>query len=427
MKPGLSDRLARLKKAQREAKGSPGGQSSDRGSVPGGTAGGISPGGHPGRTNGALPDGAAPPAAPAVPAFEKPEWLDGEWTSPARDLWVKKRVCPSPLTSFRSSGHLCREYPDQSKWLFYDTETTGLSGGAGNIPFLVGIGRPAGDEFHITQFFLKDYPGEPALLSMLKEEIARSSLFISYNGKSFDRPLLETRFLMNRMPCRMGDQLDLLYPVRSLFRNRMPNCRLGTVEEQLLGIQRHDDIPGAEIPDIWFSFLKEGEHPDLNRVMVHNDMDILSLAVLVKELENFLIDPDSLVMRDPAALGRFLLDRDDERGMHYLEEGAARSDVRAEYLLSVQLKRRGEWQRAAELWTTILERRFSPYAALEMAKYLEHRRKDYPGALTLTERLIREHIGFREGKHHQALVHRRKRLTSKIGKKLAGGSEETLE
>ncbi len=389
MKPGLSDRLARLKKAQKEA----------RGTVLPAVSGSSAPGGE-------IP--------PAPQAFLKPDWLEGEWTSPAQDLWVKTRVCPSPLAEFRSSGHLCREFPPQNEWLFYDTETTGLSGGAGNIPFLVGIGRPVGDEFHITQYFLKDYPGEPALLSLLKKEMDRSSLFISYNGKSFDRPLLETRFLMNRMPCRMGDQLDLLYPVRSLFRNRMPNCRLGTVEEELLDIHREGDIPGSEIPDIWFSFLKEGQHPDLNRVMVHNDMDILSLAVLLKEIEDFLINPDSFALRDPCALGRFLLDRGDERGMAYLEEGVERHDVKAEYFLSVQLKRRGEWLKAAELWTSILNRRFSPYAALELAKYQEHRVKDYSRALELTETLIREHIGFREGKHHLALVHRRKRLLAKI-------------
>lgn len=398
MKPGLSDRLSRLKKAQKEAAH----QKADN-------------------SVSSRSSGKADFATGEEPILSS---LKGEWSSPAPDLWVKKRICPSPLKNFKSSSLLNALYPDQEEWLFYDTETTGLSGGAGSIAFLVGIGRPMGDEFHITQFFLKDYPGEPAMLNLLNEEIQKSSLFISYNGKSFDKPLLETRFLMNRFHCRMGDQLDLLYPVRSLFKKRMPNCRLGTVEEELLDIHRTDDIPGAEIPDIWFSFLRDGDHPDMNRVMEHNDMDILSLAVLLKELEDFLIDPDSLSFRDSCALGRFMLDRNDDRALHYLEEAVKRSDPAAEYHLSVYLKRNGDWEKASALWDSILKKRLSPFAALEMAKYLEHRKKDLSGALELTDTLLRE-MPPQNPQHHEALLHRRKRLLKKIERSIELAQRET--
>lgn len=399
MKPGLSDRLSRLKKAQKAALKDT-----------------VHPGG---RTAAASPDS-------KIDDGSILSSLKGEWSSPAPDLWVKKRVCPSPLKNFRSSSLLNAAYADQKEWLFYDTETTGLSGGAGSIAFLVGIGRPLGDEFHITQFFLRDYPGEPAMLNLLDEEFRKSSLFISYNGKSFDKPLLETRFLMNRFHCQMGDQLDLLYPVRSLFKNRMPNCRLGTVEEELLDIHRTDDIPGAEIPDIWFSFLKDGDHPDMNRVMEHNDMDILSLAVLLKELEDFLLNPDSLSFRDSCALGRFLLDRNDMRGVGYLEEAVRRSDPAGEVFLSLHLKRRGEWEKASELWESILKRRLSPFAAVEMAKYLEHRKKDLQGALTLIDTLLRE-LPSQNPQQHDALLHRRKRLLKKIERGIDAPRRENLE
>lgn len=399
MKPGLSDRLARLKKAKRQAP-----------SIP--------------RPGMACPEGSSGPGKDGEGKTEIP--LKGEWEEGAPDFWVKSRLCPSPLKPFRSSGLLLNDYPPQEEWLFYDTETTGLSGGAGNIAFLVGIGRPEGDMFRITQYFLRDYPGEPALLNRLKEDIAGAKLFISYNGKSFDRPLLESRFLMNRMPCRMGAQLDLLYPVRSLFRNRMENCRLGTAEEELLGIHRVGDIPGAEIPDIWFDFIKAGHHPDMDRVMEHNDQDILSLAVLVERLEHWLREPESCPLRDAAALGRFFLDREDPRAEGWLEQSAAEGNSRGEILFSLYLKRRGEWERAAALWEGILSRRPSVFAALELAKYREHRLRDYEGALRLTELLIRE-IPAGKSRQREEFVHRHRRLKKKQEKAVAEHEGRGLE
>ncbi len=399
MKPGLSARLARLKKAKNSSPSPP-------------VAGAPPSGAY-------ASDNAERPQERAIP-------LAGEWREADRDLWIKSRICPSPLRNFRSSGLLLHAYPSQEKWLFYDTETTGLSGGAGNIAFLVGIGRPEGDHFRITQYFLRDYPGEPALLNRLKQDIAGAELFISYNGKSFDRPLLESRFLMNRMPCRMGAQLDLLYPVRSLFRNRMENCRLGTAEQELLGIHRTGDIPGADIPDIWFDFIKEGRHPDMDRVMDHNDQDILSLAVLLKSLEDWLSDPERCPLCDAAALGRFYLDRDDPRAEAWLEKAASGGDQRGEVLFSLYLKRRGEWERAASLWEDILSKRPSLFAALELAKYKEHRQRDYRDALRLTEFLIRA-LPAGKNKQRNEFIHRHRRLKRKLEKAVAKKDGGELE
>ncbi|MDA3957229.1 ribonuclease H-like domain-containing protein [Oceanispirochaeta sp.] len=395
MKPGLSDRLARLKKTQK---------GSSR-----------------------LPDPASHHLLTGLEtSHEIPISLRGGWKVLEEDLWVRERRCASPLKGFRSSSILLNEYPPLEKWMFYDTETTGLSGGAGNIAFLVGIGRQEGDEFKITQYFLRDYPGEPALLTHLKKEIEGSQLFLSYNGKSFDKPLLETRFLMNRISCRMGAQLDLLYPVRSFFRNRMPNCRLGTVEEELLGIHRTDDIPGAEIPDIWFEFLKAGNHPDLNRVMEHNDMDILSLAVLVNFLEEYLISPAGFPLFDPFALGRYLLVRQDFRALSFLQTSVDRGDLRGEVFLSLYWKRQGEWEKAVALWRHILVKRTSPFAAVELAKYLEHKKKDIPAALVLIDSLLRNHP-LQNPLLKQDLHHRRARLVRKKESFIADRPSETLE
>jgi len=396
MKPGLSDRLSRLKKTQKDI--SSAGYMNQRNSHSGGES-----------------------ADRTIPAT-----LSDDWKVLEKDLWYRERRCPSPLTNFKSSGLLVENYPPRDTWLFYDTETTGLSGGAGNIAFLVGLGREEGDEFVISQYFLRDYPGEPALLEHLKTQIESSRLFISYNGKSFDKPLIETRFLMNRIGCRMGAQLDLLYPVRTFFRDAMPNCRLGTVEEMLLDIYRKDDIPGAQIPDIWFDFLKTGDHPDLDRVMHHNDMDIHSLALLLVTLENCIMEPELQPLMASFSLGRYLLDRGEEkRGLRLLQDAAAGGDSRAEIALSLYWKRRGDWKKALELWDSILDKRLSPYAAIEKAKYYEHRIRDISGALELTESLLTGlplHPELRK-----ELIHRRGRLERKLKQNIAGTGSDAVQ
>jgi len=398
MKPGLSDRLSRLKKAQQA-----------------------------GSTGRNIPRLESPSQSEAAgPVQIIPQSLSGDWKILDKDLWYRERRCMSPLKNFRPTGHLVEIYPPKETWLFYDTETTGLSGGAGNTAFLIGLGRDMGDEFVISQYFLRDYPGEPALLEHLKREIDRSRLFISYNGKSFDKPLMETRFLMNRIHCRMGAQLDLLYPVRTFFRDRLPNCKLGTVEEMLLNIHRTDDIPGAQIPEIWFDFLKNGEHPDLERVMIHNDLDIHSLAVLLTALERYIDNPQSLPITDSFALGRFLLNKgEEERALTLLLDSHAGEDHRASVLLSLYWKRRGNWTMALKLWNSILEKRLSPFAALEKAKYYEHRVRDIPKAMELTESLLK---GLPlDAELRRELLHRRARLERKLQKKIADPCTDTVQ
>ena len=180
------------------------------------------------------------------------------------------------------------------------------------------------------------------MLDLLKEDLKSSGLFISYNGKSYDSPLLQTRFLMNRMPFQFGPHLDLLYPVRRLFKRTLPNCRLGTCESFLLQKPRQGDIPGSEIPDLWFSFLRDNRPEILSQVFEHNRLDIVRMADLLVFLEETLSNPgQSRPYRDLYALGRFLTDREDPRGEEFLEMARYRGDPRAETYLSVYWKRRG--------------------------------------------------------------------------------------
>ena len=338
------------------------------------------------------------------------------WTSLDRDVWRREISTPNPLSSLKESGYLIPPGIAQEKWLFFDTETTGLSGGAGNTAFLIGLGFPRGEDFLVIQYFLRDYPGEPVMLKYLKEDFARAGLFISYNGKTYDSHLLQTRFLMNRISYRFGSQLDLLYPVRQLYRRTLPDCRLGTAETFLLGMPRQGDIPGAEIPDMWFAFLKDGKAEKMETVFKHNYLDIIRMADLLTDLEKTITSPNrSTPYRDLFALGKFLIDRDDPEGITLLEQAMRRGDPRAETYLSVYWKRRGEWDRAVSLWERVLNRRPGYFAGVELAKYLEHRKKSPAEALVIVDRLIRE-LPIRDPDKKAELQHRRNRLLAKIRK-----------
>ena len=338
------------------------------------------------------------------------------WKRADDNVWVREVEDPNPLAGMELSGYLAPPDIPRDSWLFFDTETTGLSGGAGNTAFLVGLGRIKEDRFITTQYFLKDYPGEPVMLDLLKKEFSRTGLFISYNGKTYDSHLLQTRFLMNRMPFQFTTQLDLLYPIRQLYKRTLPNCRLGTAETFLLANPRKGDIPGAEIPDIWFGFLKDRDAGPLIRVFKHNYLDIIRMAELLVFLEEVLKGGrENNPYKDQFALGRFLLEREDLSGLVLMEKALRRGDPRAETFLSVYWKRQGQWDKAVALWRTVLKKRPGLYAGVEMAKYLEHRARDYKSALILVEKLLRE-LPIRNPERRAELQHRRNRLIAKISK-----------
>jgi hypothetical protein len=168
--------------------------------------------------------------------------------------------------------------------LYFDVETTGLAGGTGTLVFLVGVGRFLDDSFEVRQFFLPGPADEPTMLDLLGEELqARPCFLVSYNGRCFDAPLLQTRFMLQRrrLPLDRWPHLDLLYASRSLYRVRLPNCSLSTVESLALDVTRSGaDVPGALIPEMYFDYLRSGAYEPLARVFYHNLHDILSLATL---------------------------------------------------------------------------------------------------------------------------------------------------
>lgn len=198
---------------------------------------------------------------------------------------------------------------DVRKCLFLDTETTGLSGGAGTVAFLVGVGFVDGDSFVIEQYLMKDYSDEPELIDRLANRMDAFEYVCTFNGKNFDMPLLEARFTMNRMRHRWREMenLDLLHPARRTWKLRLGSCRLCRLEEFILGMERVDDLPGSEVPQRYFDFLKSGDMTLLEDIIRHNRQDIATLATLLVKLCNVYDAPEQLrEKRDLFSVGKAL-------------------------------------------------------------------------------------------------------------------------
>lgn len=259
--------------------------------------------------------------------------------------------------------------------LFFDLETTGLSGGAGNYFFLIGLGFLEGSSLVVEQVFLADYPGEAEYLDYICERLKRGRVFVSYNGKSFDSHLLRMRFQMNGREYELAEQIDLLYWARRLWKKTLPDCSLKSVEAGVLGINREDDVPGYEIPDIYFSFLKSGASGPLRRVFEHNLQDIISLVKLYILIEDILSGRQFPAITDSKALGCWLLKECDATGVSILKRGFAGGDAGSGEVLGLYYKRAGLWPLALSLWRELIENYRSISAAVELAKYYEHREK----------------------------------------------------
>ncbi len=172
-------------------------------------------------------------------------------------------------------------------WLFLDTETTGLAGGSGTLAFQVGIARYHGAHLRVRQYLLTRFDAEAEMLTILAGELRGTETLVSYNGKSYDLPLLATRYRLSGVdnPFPGRPHLDLLHPMRRRYAKVWENCRLATVERRLLGFQRRDDLPGSQAPKAWLDYLKTGRWQRLQGVLRHNRLDLVSLAAALSALE----------------------------------------------------------------------------------------------------------------------------------------------
>ena len=182
------------------------------------------------------------------------------------------------------------EVADAERWLFLDTETTGLAGGTGTYPFLVGLAWWEGGGLEVEQLFMREYSEEPSLLAALAERLAERPVLVTFNGKSFDWPLLETRYRMARTipPPVPRAHLDFLHPARSLWRLRLGSVRLSQLERHVLGWDRGADLASELIPRIYLDFVRGGRAEALVPVFHHNQMDLRGLAGLAGRILSLL-------------------------------------------------------------------------------------------------------------------------------------------
>ena len=297
--------------------------------------------------------------------------------------------------------------------LFFDLETTGLSGGAGNYFFLIGLGYLEGSSLVVEQIFLADYPGEAEYLDYIRERLKRGKVFVSYNGKSFDSHLLRMRFQMNSCEYELAEQIDLLYWARRLWKKTLPDCSLKSVEAGVLSINREDDVPGYEVPDIYFSFLKYGDTGSLGRVFEHNLQDILSLVKLYILVEDILSGHQFPLITDSRALGCWLLREDVSAGISVLKQGFAGGNTGSGKALALCYKRAGLWPSALPLWRELVENYRSISAAVELAKYYEHREKEPERALYWLDKVFAWDLPLSPLVRSE-LLKRRERLKRKI-------------
>ena len=284
---------------------------------------------------------------------------------------------------------------DSSSLVFLDTETSGLAGGTGTFAFLVGVARYMPDGFHLAQFFMPDPLDEGALLLALEDFIAPCQTVVSFNGKAFDVPLLDTRYILQgwKSPFKNLGHIDLLHLSRRLWRDRLPSRTLSNLEIQILHASRTDEeIPGWMIPQLYFDYLRDGDARPMKRVFYHNAMDVVSLAALLNHTATLLETPfeqSSVEYIDLAAVARLFDDLGHDDRAEELYEACLKAGLPEDlyhdtlFRLSFLHKHNNNYLAAIPLWEQAASQR-KMYAYEELAKYYEHHARDLPTALKWT-------------------------------------------
>jgi uncharacterized protein len=331
-----------------------------------------------------LPHGCTEEATPYGPVAVRREWFPDDGTQDVAALSTCLGFAPDELR----------------RPLFLDTETTGLSGGTGTVAFLVGLAWREGDGLALAQYFLCDFDQEQALLWAVGQCISQAGVLVSYNGRSFDWPLLQTRLVLRRAKWPSPPHLDLLTLARRIFRPRLPDCALQTIEQSVLDLHRADDLPGSLIPSRYFAWLRQGDPRTLDPVFLHNQQDVLSMAVLLARFETLLGGSDDMHPLDRFGRARFL----EARGFQveaiceyrqlwreHQAGGALRATRGALGLrLARLLRRQGRWEEARAVLEECWQTQTYPYqAAIELAKLLEHQARDLTAARRIVSDALR--------------------------------------
>lgn len=321
----------------------------------------------------------------STPEYSEPSAVSLELLSRARDESISQETRTA--------------LDDPSKWLFLDTETTGLAGGTGTYAFLIGLAWWDAGGLQVEQFLMRDFTEEYSLLQELAECVKERPVLVTFNGKSFDWPLLENRFAMTRSIAapKLATHLDLLHPARALWKLRLGSVRLAELERRVLdtrrlGWHREDDIDSGLIPQHYFDYLRGGPAQPIVRVARHNQMDLRGLAALSCKINAMLSESAGILNQceslDLFGLSRFLQRRGDITRAHTACAQALAiglpGDVRpkAQRELAEMCKRRREYERAAEIWEEMVANsQDEVHACEQLAIHYERRVKDIRRAM----------------------------------------------
>lgn len=326
--------------------------------------------------------------------------------------------------------------------VFLDIETTGLSHGTGTLAFLVGLATFEDNALLVDQYLMRSPQEETALLELVSGAAHGRELVVSFNGKAFDVPILETRFTLSRRRCPLPyDHVDLLMGARRVWRTRLESCRLSELERQVLGVTRLEDVPGWLVPQLYFDYLRTGDARNMVAVLDHNLLDVLSLVTLAGRLGTLYQQPHLALEDDPhdlVALGKAFerwphsADCEDRRlsSTCYtlaLQHGLTETEMWATRLrLACLHKRRREWPEAVAHWQSLAEVPNRPVklaALVELAKHAEHQTRDYERAYEHTQEALADAA---KGSAEQArLEHRLARLRRRMAREEATRRADT--
>jgi uncharacterized protein len=377
----------------------------------------------------------------STPEFAPPSSISLELLSRTRDESLSRRIHSAVL--------------DPGKWLFLDTETTGLAGGTGTYAFLIGLAWWDAGGLQVEQLFLRDFSEEYSLLHALSARIAERPVLVTFNGKTFDWPLLESRFTMTRsikVPS-LRAHLDLLHPARALWKLRLGSVRLVELERHVLdasrlGWHREDEVASSLIPQFYFDYLRGGSPNPLAGVLKHNQMDLRGLAALFGKINSLLDERESSLSRtdslDLFGLSRFLNRRGETHRARSVCAKARDAGLpaflrsQATRELALLAKRQGDEQAASALWQELVSDPRDGIAACEqLAIHYERRERNYARAIEFTQlallKLFRQRLPSRDplavaraARVQNKLTCRLERLRHRIARRESAASEPLL-
>jgi uncharacterized protein len=335
------------------------------------------------------------------------------------------------LTTLARWGKLEYQNLAKTNLVFLDTETSGLSGGVGTFVFMVGLGYFCEEGLQVIQLFMRNPGDEAGLLAYLDQVLTPFEVLVTFNGKSFDIPVLNHRYTLHRLSSSVAGRphLDLLHIARRLWKERLPSRTLGALEQEIIGFSRgQDEVPGWMVPELYVEYLQSGDSRPLAGVFYHNEMDIVSLGALlvcVAELLERPLHEATPHGLDMAAIGRIYEDLDEiQKAVAYYERSIDMGMPRNEFIRTVMRyalihKKRAEWDQACLLWEKAAELDHIE-ACVELAKFFEHQacnlvlaRHWTQNGLALAETTIRSKYSRQQVE--TLLLHRLSRVERKIG------------